>query len=570
MINYRQQIAQLLAATITEVSVERLYDALETPPSIDMGDYAFPCFLLAKAMRKSPMQIASTLAESLSADWLARVEAKGAYLNFFLDGADFAKEVVGAVLTSGDRYGASDIGKGKTVCLDFSSTNIAKPFHIGHIRSTVQGDAMATILEFLGYNTVRINYLGDYGTQFGMLINAYELWGDEAALEADPIHELLRLYVKYNSEAKEKSELMDQARDRFYKLENGSEAEMALWTRFKELSLREFRRVYDMLNIRFDSWDGEFYHAQFIDDVLKELEEKALMVKDNGAMIIPLGDEMPPALILKSNGSSTYITRDIATALYRKRTYDFSESLYVVGTQQNLHFRQLKAVMKRMGYDWSDHMIHVQFGMISLAEGTMSTRSGNVVFLEDVLNNAIDKTKAIIEARNPQLENKALVARQVGIGAIKFQELYNNRIKDYTFNWDDILNFDGETGPYVQYTIARANRVVVRAAEELGFTPTIDVAYDASVNGQEERALLHAIYDLPQAILNACDKQEPSMVTRQTMEIAKAFNKFYNRSSVLNAEDASTAQQRLNLVAAAAQSLKIGLGLLGIEAPEQM
>lgn len=568
MRDFKNQIAELLAAQELGLGAEELAQSIVTPPNPEMGDFAFPCFPLAKVLRKNPAMIAQELASKIEAPWLGKVANEGGYLNFTLSAKALADAALGEVLEKGDFYGASDEGAGKTICIDFSSTNIAKPFHIGHIRSTVQGDAIASIYEFLGYKTVRINYLGDYGTQFGMLINAYRLWGDEEALEKDPIQELLRLYVKYNEEAQNDERLMDQARDSFYRLEQGGEEETALWKRFKDLSLREFRRVYDLLNIRFDSWDGEFYHAQFIDSVMDELREKNLLERDDNALIVRLGDDMPPALIEKSNGSSTYITRDIATACYRKRVYDFDENIYVVGTQQNLHFRQLKAVLARMGYDWADRIEHVPFGMISLPGATMSTRKGQVVFLEDVLNKAIEKTLDIMEKRNPDLDDKEGVARQVGIGAVKFQELFNNRIKDYTFSWDEILNFDGETGPYVQYSAARASRVIERAKVEKDLEPGW---FDgALLDTPEERWLVRTLYDFPGVVKNACRRKEPSLITRHVTEIAKAFNKFYNLHSVLNADSEELSRSRLTLTDAAGRVIRIGLGLLGIEAPNRM
>lgn len=569
MKDYQKEIAQLLVGQNINLSEEELVRAIEIPPNMDLGDYAFPCFLLAKSLRKSPQLIAEELAANLQADWLDHVEAKGPYVNFFLATNALADDVINQVLREGDRFGSSDEGKDQTVCTEFSSTNIAKPFHIGHIRSTVQGDALASIYEFLGYDTVRINYLGDYGTQFGMLINAYELWGDEKALEEDAISELLRLYVQYNKEAETKPELLDAARERFYQLEQGADREMALWKRFKDVSLKEFQRVYDLLNIRFDSWDGEFFHAQFIDQLLEELHDKDLLVKDDGAMIIPLGDDMPPAMIVKSNGSSTYLTRDIATALYRKRTYDFVESLYVVGSQQSLHFKQLKRVLEKMGYDWAKQIEHIPFGMISLAEGSMSTRSGKVVFLEDVLNNAIKKTREIMDDRNPDLENRDEVAKQVGIGAVKFQELLNNRVKDYVFSWDEILNFDGETGPYVQYTAARAWSVTNRAEKELEVNAADDISF-SHLQLSEEHNIIRQIYEFPGVISTAQQKKEPSIITRHLVEIAKAFNKFYGLASILNAESSSLALERYRIVKATRQVLEIGLGLLGIASPQKM
>lgn len=573
MKNFKKELANLLAAHVEGLESDQIAYAIEMPPTPDMGDYAFPCFSLAKVLRKAPPTIATDLKEKLQAeddlDWIDRIEVKGAYLNFFLAPNALAKETLQAIHAEKEKFGSSREGAGKTIVIDFSSTNIAKPFHIGHIRSTVQGDAIASLYEFLGYQTVRINYIGDYGTQFGMLINAYRKWGSHEAIEADPIPELLNLYVRYNEEAKEDESLMDEARDCFLALENGEPEAVEIWSWFKELSLGEFDRVYKMLGIRFDNYDGESFHSQFIPDVLEELKEKKLLRVDDGATIIDLGEDMPPALILKSNGSSTYLTRDIATALYRKRTFHFSENLYVVGTQQNLHFRQLRAVLEKMGYDWYEAVEHVPFGMVSLTKGTLSTRSGNVVFLEDVLKGAIEKTRATMDERNADLENIDTISRQVGIGAVKFQELYNNRIKDYTFDWDQVLNFDGETGPYVQYTRARANRVVERAREELGIEVTADVDYRL-LDTEEERQLSRTLYDFPAVVQTATQKKEPSMVTRHVTEIAKAFNKFYNRAPILNTEDEDLTKARLLLTWATSSVIVTALSLLGIESPERM
>nr|WP_072514423.1 arginine--tRNA ligase [Ndongobacter massiliensis] len=569
MRNFKREIAETLARLELGLGAGQIEEALETPPSRELGDYAFPCFPLARTLRKNPAIIAQEIAQAIDADFLEKVETKGAYLNFFISPAAIAETTLTEVFRRQNRYGATEQGRGQHVCIEFSSTNIAKPFHIGHIRSTVQGDALAAIYEFLGYETVRINYLGDYGTQFGMLIRAFQRWGDETALSADPIANLLALYVRYNEEMGKDPALREEARASFAALERGEETEMALWKRFKELSLQEFQRIYELLEIRFDSWDGEYFHSQFIPQVLEELREKNLLIEDDGAMIVPLSEDIPPAMILKSNGTSTYLVRDIATALYRKRTYDFVESIYVVGTQQSLHFRQLKEVLAKMGHTWAKEVHHVGFGMISLQEGSMSTRSGRVVFLEDVLNQAIEKTAEIMAARNPDLENRAQVAREVGIGAVKFQELYNNRIKDYTFSWEDVLNFDGETGPYVQYSCARANRIVERAEGELGMKPCADVDFSL-LTGEEEKNLVRVLYDFPQVIQQAKERKEPSLITRHTAEIAKAFNKFYHQSPVFQASTPALSAARLALTAATATVIRVGLQLLGIHAPERM
>lgn len=569
MINFKQELANLLLKENLALEEDFILSSLETPPDKKMGDYAFPCFVLAKQLRKSPKLIAEELKDKISADFLEKIENVGGYLNFFIKAEYLAKTTIESVLEKKEKYGSTNQGEGKTICVEYSSTNIAKPFHIGHLRSTVQGDVIASIFEFLGYKTIRINYLGDYGTQFGMLINAYELWGNKEALDQDPIKEMLRLYVKYNEEAEKDEKLLDEARRRFYLLEQKSEREMEIWEKFKELSLREFKRVYDLLDISFDSWDGEAYHSQFMPAIIEELKEKNMLIEDEGAWIIPLDDEdMPPAIVIKSNGSSTYIARDIATANYRKKTYDFTESIYVVATEQNLHFRQLKEILSRMGRDWWDQVTHVSFGMVSLKDGAMGTRKGKVLFLEDVINQAIDKTMKIMEERNPLLENKKEVAKAVGIGAIKFQELYNNRIKDYVFSWDEILNFEGETGPYVQYTTARCGRVLEKAGEEgIDYSNNINFAL---ISDESEKNLVRSIYDFPETIQDACRKKEPSLITRHIANLAKEYNKFYNSCPILNAPNEEVRKLRLAISFAAFTGLKIGLTLLGIQAPKEM
>ncbi len=563
--DYKLEISKVLNNLDIGMDVEDIYLSMEVPPNKEMGDYAFPCFRLAKTFRKSPNMIAEDLKDKIESDILAEVKNVGPYLNFFIDKQKLAEYTLLEVFNKAEKYGSSNMGEGKNIIVEYSSTNIAKPFHIGHIRSTVQGDALKRIHKHLGYNTIAINYLGDYGTQFGILISAYRRWGDKEAINRDPINELLKLYVRYNSEAEDKPEMMDEARDWFNKLENKNPEALELWSWFKDISLKEFKRVYDLLNIEFDSFDGEHYHSQFIPSVIEELEEKNLLVESENAKIVDLSDkDVAPALIVKSNGSSTYITRDIATAIYRKDHYKFDENIYVVATQQNLHFQQLKYVLEKMGYDWYDQCHHVAFGMVGLKDGTMSTRKGKVVFLEDVLNQSIDKTLSIIEERNPDLENKEEVAKQIGIGAIKFQELFNNRIKDYTFDWDEILNFEGETGPYVQYTYARANSILNKYGQDV--VADVDFSF---INSKEEMDLVTTIYNLPQVIVNAKNKYEPSLITRHLTEIAKAFNKFYNTTHILNLEE-NEKKAKILLVYATKMSIAIGMNLLGIDCPEKM
>lgn len=562
--NYKNEIKDILVDLNIGLESEEIYNTIETPPNKEMGDFAFPTFKLAKTLRKAPNMIAQDLVGQIKSDLFTEIKAVGPYINFYLDQDKFNEVVLTEVFKEKDKYGSSDLGQGKTITIDYSSTNIAKPFHIGHIRSTVIGDSLKRILKFLSYDVVAINYLGDYGTQFGVLLSAYKKWGNEEKVNADPIKELLKLYVKYTEEAEKNTELMDEARAWFKKLEDKDEEALKVWSWFKKISLKEFNRVYDLLEIDFDSYDGEYYHSQFVDEVVKELKDKNLLVESEGATVIEMGEEEPPAIILKKDGSSTYITRDIATALYRKKHYDFYKNIYVVATQQNLHFRTLKEILGKMGYEWEKDIDHVQFGMVSLKDGTMSTRKGKVVFLEDVLNKAIDKTNDIIEERNPDLENKDLIAKQIGIGAVKFQELFNTRIKDYVFDWDQVLNFEGETGPYVQYAHARANQIL----EKLGLE--IDDQVDFSLlKEKQEIDLIKLIYNTPEVILSAKDKLEPSVITRHVTDLAQAFNSFYNNIHILNSEE-DIKKARALLVYAVKINIKNLLYLLGIHAPDKM
>lgn len=549
-----------------DMAKEELEEWLEIPPDPAMGDYAFPCFKLAKAYRKAPPMIAEELAKKIEvASPIDRVEANGPYINFFMERANRTKAVLDKILADPKAFGASNEGEGKTVIVEFSSTNIAKPFHIGHIRSTVIGNALRNIYDKLGYKTIAINHLGDYGTQFGMMIAAFKRWGDEAAIEKDPIREMLKLYVRFNKEAEQDAAYKDEARYWFKELETGNPEAVALWKKFKDLSLVEFNRVYDMLGISFDSYNGESFYSDKMDRVIEELHAKNLLKESDGAMIVDLSEEnLPPALIQKSDGSTLYITRDLAAAIYRHEHYHFDKNLYIVGAPQSLHFNQLFAVLKKMGYACAENCVHIPFGTISLEDGTMATRQGKVVFLEDVLNNAIDKTAQIIDDRNPNLENKETVAQQVGIGAVVFQELFNNRIKDYVFTWDRTLNFEGETGPYVQYTHARASSLLRKE------TPIAEKADLSKIDAEEEAyRLIGALNDYPKAIQEAMQKNEPYIVTRQVLEIAKQFNKFYNKTPILKAEEGAK-HAYLLLVQATQAIIRDGLSVLGIEAPQTM
>ena len=566
MLNFKEKVIDILESEVDSLSRDEFSALIETPPSYDMGDYAFPVFRLSKVFRKSPNLIAEELANRFKDNgYFEKIENKGPYVNFFINKVKLIETVIEEIISEGERFGSSKIGEGKTVIVEFSSPNIAKPFHIGHIRTTVIGNALYKIYKYLGFNTIAINHLGDYGTQFGMLISAYKKWGDREVIEHDPINELLKLYVKFNAEAEKNEELRDEARYWFKELENGNKEAYALWEWIREISLREFNRVYKMLNIEFDSFAGESFYSDKMPRVIDELNEKGLMKESDGAYLVDLEQYgMPPALIQKSDGSTLYTTRDIAAAIYRKENYDFNKNIYVVASQQNLHFKQWFKVVELMGYDWAKDCIHIPFGMVSLEDGTLSTRKGRVVFLEDVLKKAVESTLSIMEEKNSDLENKEEVSKQVGVGAVIFQELFNQRIKDYVFSWDRTLSFDGETGPYVQYTHARANSIL----EKGGFNIEDNVNYNLLLS-EDEINIIRMIYGFPNVVLDAMEKNEPFFVTRQVVEIAKGFNKFYNSSQII-VDDEETKKARLMLTYIVKNTIKIGLGLLGIEAPNKM
>ena len=566
MQDFKIAIANCLKEKIEDLTLEEIVALIEVPPNKEMGDFAFPCFKLAKVFRKAPNMIAADLAENIEAKGaISKVMPLGGYVNFFVNKSQLAKTVINDVLTKKEKYGHSDLGQEKAVVIDFSSPNIAKPFHIGHIRTTVIGNALYKIYDSQGYNVVRVNHLGDYGTQFGKLIVAFKLWGSKEAVEANPIPELLKLYVKFHEEAEQKPEMEDEARAWFTKLENGDEEAKALWQWFRDESLKEFARVYDLLDIEFDSYAGESFYSDKMGVVIDQLKEKGLLVQSQGTNVVDLEQyNMPPALITKNDGSTLYMTRDLAAAIYRKNTYDFDKCIYVVGSQQSLHFQQLFKVLELMGYEWSKDLIHVPFGMVALEEGTMSTRKGRVVFLEDVLKQAVEKTKEIVLSKNPNAKNVEQIAKQVGVGAVVFQELSNSRIKDYTFSWSRTLSFEGETGPYVQYTHARCCAVLRKAEEEV----TADINYDLLSEG-DGAEVLKVIGSFNKAILAAMRKNEPHIITRFVLDLAQAFNKFYHDNPIL-VDDVEVRKARLALVAATRQTIENALALLGMHAPERM
>jgi len=581
MDDMKKTLAALIAGALTQTfaGAEGVPDAgeiagyLEVPPDADMGDYAFPCFKLSKALRKGPPQIAAALAAAIDAPQVCTAKQLGGYLNFFFNREQFAKNTLEKVLAEGERFGASSLGNGKTVCIDYSSINIAKRFHIGHLSTTMIGLSLKRIYDFLGYQTVGINHLGDWGTQFGKLISAYKRWGDKQEVENGGVEALTRLYVKFHEVAEQEEKatgshaLEDEGRAYFKAIEDGDADALALFNWFKEITLRDCARVYDLLGVTFDSYAGESFYNDKMDRVLDELKEKQLLTVSDGASIVDLTDDnMPPCLILKKDGATLYATRDIAAALYRADTYHFDKCLYVVAYQQDLHFRQWFKVVEKMGYPWAKDLVHVAFGMISYEGQTLSTRKGYVVYLEELLARAQEKALAIIQEKSPNLPDKETVARQVGIGAVIYADLFNNRIKDIDFWWDRALNFDGETGPYVQYTHARCSSLLRKAGEQGLPEVAPDYAGLADDHAQE---LLRLMSRFPEAVLDAADKYEPSMVTRAVTEIAQAYNKFYYENRILEAEPA-VRQARVRLTKAARDVIRTGLYLIGVEAPERM
>lgn len=553
---------------------EEIRGLLAVPPDPSLGDYALPVFRLAKALRMAPPKIAQAVAEGWQHADVARVEAVNGYLNFFLNRVRFAEETVEAVLRAGEKYGASDMGVGKTVCLDYSSINIAKRFHIGHLSTTMIGHSLKRIYDHLGYTTVGINHLGDWGTQFGKMIYAYKTWGSKEEVEKGGVNELVRLYVKFHEEAEKDKSLEDEGRAWFKKIEDGDEEARAIWNWFKELTLRDTARVYDLLGVSFDSYAGESFYNDKMDRVIDTLREKNLLTVSDGASVVDLKEvdeegketknSMPPCIILRSDGATLYATRDLAAALYRQETYHFDKCLYVVAYQQDLHFRQLFRVLEKMGYPWAKDCVHVAFGMISYEGQSLSTRKGYVVYLEELLEQAQQKALAIINEKSPDLPNKEEVARQVGIGAVVYADLSNNRIKDIDFHWDRALNFDGETGPYVQYTHARCCSVLRKAADAA--LPTPDWR---GLEDDESQACLRLIGRFPDVIREAAEKYEPSMITRAVTDIAQAYNKFYYEHRILD-EIPGVSAARVALTKAVRQVIKTGLYLIGIEAPERM
>ena len=562
--NHKELIASELAKVIEGLDQETILNLLEQPKSSDLGDIAFPAFSLAKIERKAPQAIAADIAEKIDASHFEKVVATGPYVNFFLDKSQISDQVIKAVIQAGADYGQQDEGHGGNITIDLSSPNIAKPFSVGHLRSTVIGDALSNIFRKMGYNTIKINHLGDWGKQFGLLMVAYKKWGSKEAVEANPIDELLKLYVRINAEIENDPKLDEEGRLWFKKLEDGDPEATELWQWFRDESLVEFNRLYDELGVSFDSYNGEAFYNDKMDEVVDILTQKGLLQESQGAQVVNLekyGIEHP-ALIKKSDGATLYITRDLAAALYRKRTYDFAKAIYVVGNEQSAHFKQLKAVLKEMGYDWSDDMTHVAFGLVTKNGKKLSTRKGNVILLEPTIAEAVNRAQAQIEAKNPNLPNKEAVAHAVGVGAIKFYDLKTDRMNGYDFDLDAMVSFEGETGPYVQYAHARIQSILRKA----DFTPSADATY--SLNDVESWEIIKLIQDFPRIINRASDNFEPSIVAKFAISLAQAFNKYYAHIRIL--DESPERDSRLALCYATATVLKEALRLLGVEAPDEM
>jgi len=561
----KEEIVKAISEQIEfdNASIERL---IETPPNSDLGDYSFPCFQLSKLMRKAPNAIAVEMKEKIRKPGIInQIDNVGGYVNFFVDKGKFASLVLKIITEQGENYGRSDIGTDKTIVIDYCAANIAKPFHMGHLPTTIIGNSLYRIYKFLGYNCVGINHLGDWGTQFGKLIVAYKKWGNKEEIEKDPIKELVKIYVRFHNEAETNESLNDEGRAAFKAIEDGKEEYVELWKWFREISIKEFKRVLGVLEVEFDSWDGESFYNDKMESAVKELKEKGLLQESQGAQIVDLSEfDMPPCIILRSDGATLYSTRDLAAVLYRKGKYDFHKVLYCVATQQNLHFQQIFKVVELMGYEWANNLIHVANGMISLETGSMSTRKGTVIYLDDVLNESVSKAMEIIEEKNPALEGKEEIAKKVGIGAVKFSVLKSKRMKDSVFAWDKVLNFEGETSCYIQYTYARICSVLRKAGND----KAVEIEYEL-LTDEDSFEVIKQLSLFPQIVESAADEYEPSTVSKYLIDLVQGFNKFYRDNSILNSETKFRVS-RIELCKAVKSVIEIGMSLLGIECPERM
>ena len=561
--NNKELIASELARVIDALDQDAILNLLEQPKSSDLGDIAFPAFSLAKVERKAPQAIAAEIAEKIDQSVFEKVVATGPYVNFFLDKSKISDHVIKSIIKAGADYGQQDEGHGQNITIDLSSPNIAKPFSVGHLRSTVIGDALSNLFRKMGYNTIKINHLGDWGKQFGLLMVAYKKWGSKEAVEANPINELLKLYVRINAEIEHNPELDEEGRKWFKKLEDGDPEATQLWQWFRDESLEEFNRIYKLLDVEFDSLNGEAFYNDKMDEGVQILENKGLLKESKGASIVDLDDvNLPPAMIKKSDGATLYITRDIATAIYRARTYNFVKNIYAVGQEQSNHFRQLKAVLKKMGFDWSDDMVHVDFGLVTKNRQKLSTRKGNIILLEPTLQEAISRAKAQIEEKNPELENKEEVAHAVGVGAVKFYDLKTDRRNGYDFDLEAMVSFEGETGPYVQYAYARIQSILRKA----NFTPSTDTTYN--LNDPESWEIIKLLQDFSRIVKRAAENYDPSLIAKYAISLAQAFNKYYAHTRIL--DESPERESRLALSYSTAVVLKEALRLLGVQAPEKM
>ncbi len=570
MIDLKKEIAKMISEC-TKIDLEEIKEYIEIPPDDNMGDYAFPCFKLAKALKKAPVIIASEIKENIkiNEEIIEKIEIVGGYLNFYINKKTLIENVLKEIESKNSKYGKSNIGEGKNIVIDYSAPNIAKPFHIGHLRSTVIGGALYNIYKYLGYNVIGINHLGDYGTQFGKMIEGYKLWGKEYDLNENPIEKLTEIYVRINNLCKEDESVLNECRSNFKKLENGDEYCTELWEKFKSLSLKEFQKVYDLLGSSFDSWNGEAFYTDKMPEVIEKLEQSGKLEESEGAKIVDLEKAgiSTPIIIEKSNGSSTYATRDLAAILYRVKTYNFDKALYVTSYEQNLHFKQIFETAKLLGIDekYTNSLEHVAFGMVLLKTGKMSTREGNIIKLEELLNEAISRAKAIIEEKNPNLENKEDIAKKVGIGAVIFNDLSNSRIKDEIFDWDTILNFQGETGPYIQYMYVRT-KSILETIEKLPLVTEINIE---DLKNNEALKIIKLIYQFESILENVISKNEPSILSRYLINIAQAYSSYYNSNKIL-IEDIKKKNARIYLTYMVGNILEIGANLLGIKMPEKM
>lgn len=571
MKDFKQIIAEEIEKA-TNINKEKILENIGVPKDTSNGDYAFPCFILAKELKKSPVAIAKEIKEKISQNLenikeISEVSAVNGFLNFKLNKNQITQEVIDEFDNEKENFGGQKQEKPQNIVIDYSAPNIAKPFHIGHLRSTVIGQALYNIYKYLGYNVTSINHLGDYGTQFGKLIEGYKRWGAEYDIENNPIDELMQIYVRINNLCKEDESVLEECRNNFKKLEDGDPYCVEIWKKFRELSLKEFDKVYDILGVKFDSLNGEAFYADKMPEVIETLKKAGKLEESEGAQVVNLGDDMPPCLIIKSNGSTTYATRDLAAIMYRARTYDFDKAIYVTSYEQILHFKQVFATAKYLGLDekYTNGLVHVPFGMILLKTGKMSTREGKVIKLEDLLNEAIEKSKEIIEKKNPELENKEDVAKKVGVGAIIFNDLSNSRIKDEIFDWDIMLNFNGETGPYVQYTTVRAKSVL----EKAGYIPNVKEVNVEKLNDKDSQKIINQLYNFNSILKNVTEKEEPSILARYLVDLAQNFSSFYNNCHIIT-EDKEMQDARLYITYMVKTVLEKGLNLLGIQVPEKM